>query len=160
MTNTTWLIIIIIVILIFIILASSSNKKSTHSSSFSSVLSSSKEVPPNVSSGTGISRANFIDSKTIRYTLRVENLTGSPTAAHFHLGASGQNGPILKTIELKASPSPNGVQVWVGEGIWSERDDEPLNQTIRNQLNNGNVYVNVHTEQYPDGEIRGQLVKA
>lgn len=158
MTNNTWLIIIIVAILLIVLLASSSNKKSTHSSTFSAVLSSSKEVPPNVSSGTGISRVIFIDPKTIKYNLKAENLTGSPTAAHFHLGAVGQNGPILKTIELKPSPSPNGVQIWTSEGVWSEMDDQPLNRTIINALNNGNVYANVHTSQYPDGEIRGQLL--
>ena len=162
MANGTWLIIIIVIIVVIVLLAMSSNKKSVNSgSTLSTVLNGAQEIPTNLSRGAGIFRGNFVNANTLRYNLRVENLTGPPTGAHFHLGSIGQNGPILKNITLRASPSPNGTQLWVAEGMWSALDlQQPLNTALINELNRGNIYVNVHTAEYPDGEIRGQIVKS
>src|SRR5690606_28669323 len=43
-------------------------------------------------------------------------------------------------------------------GVWSPTDDEPLTPELIRDLIAGNIYVNVHTENYGPGEIRGQVL--
>ena len=72
------------------------------------------------------------------------------TAAHFHDGVAGVNGPIVKNININTS---TGIAI----GSWSTNDvDQPLTPELVSKLINGGLYVNVHTSSFPDGEIRGQ----
>jgi len=68
-----------------------------------------------------------------------------PISAHIHRGAEGVAGPVLFLISHATNPmhfvSP------------------PLNAAQQVDLDNGFYYVNIHTAAYPDGEIRGQLVR-
>jgi hypothetical protein len=79
------------------------------------------------------------------------------TAGHIHLGAKGENGPIVVTLFKYDSPmnevSENGT-------ITADKLEGPMTgKQISNLAStgaNGMLYVNVHTEQNPNGEIRGQ----
>src|SRR5262249_13115596 len=64
------------------------------------------------------------------------------TAAHIHLGAVGDPGPII--IPLLGGPTN-----WSGT--------TPLTAEQKAQLKAGQLYVNVHTLVNPGGEIRGQI---
>lgn len=75
--------------------------------------------------------------------------TDTPTQAHIHDGTAGTNGPIVVTFE-----TPNGGDPDTASGCVTDVDPA-LARCIR-QLPNG-FYVNVHTEQFPDGAMRGQL---
>jgi len=88
--------------------------------------------------GTADLRLN--DAMTeVTYDIRLFSLQGPEIASHFHNGSPGNPGDRLYTL-----PMGNIKQgVWVLEG----RD-----LTI---LLSGYVYVNVHTDPYPGGEIRG-----
>lgn len=68
-----------------------------------------------------------------------------PTAAHIHRGARGVNGPPVFTLNR----SNEGE--WKGCANRSEWTEEAL------ESNPENYYVNVHTADYPNGAIRGQL---
>jgi hypothetical protein len=88
------------------------------------------------------------DLSSLYWRLSVSDIV-SATAAHIHIGPPGENGPIV-------------FPLYSGSGPFDE--DHPISGTITlddmEQVNNllaGNYYVNVHTETYPDGEIRGQL---
>jgi hypothetical protein len=107
-------------------------------------LKSSEEVPPNDSPGTG--RADITldtDANKVSWKITHEGLTGDATAAHFHGPAKvGENaGPI---VDITAN---------LAEGT-ADVTPEQL-QMIRE----GNSYVNIHTAQHPDGEIRGQVLQ-
>lgn len=112
---------------------------------FSATLSGSEEVPPNDSAGSGTVEATFdTDSKVFTWTITYEGLTGDPTAAHFH-------GP--------ADPGANaGPVVPIEGGLASPIEGEAtLDDAQAADLQAGKWYFNLHTAQYPDGELRGQV---
>jgi hypothetical protein len=112
---------------------------------FSADLSGTAEVPPNDSAGTGTVEATF-DTETMvfAWTVNYEGLTGDATAAHYH-GPAGEDenaGPVLPIEGDLASPI---------EG------EATLDEAQAADLQAGMWYFNIHTEQYPDGELRGQV---
>lgn len=111
-------------------------------------LNGASEVPANDSAGTGTLEATY-DTETMMFTWTVtyEGLTGDATAAHFH-------GP--------ADPATNAPPVVPVEGDLASpiEGSATLTEEQATQLQDGMWYFNVHTAQYPDGEIRGQVTKA
>jgi hypothetical protein len=69
------------------------------------------------------------------------------TAAHIHRGAAGEEGPPVITLR-------NPVVPFAGPAACYDADPA-LVQEIRDTPEG--FYVNIHTEAYPDGAIRGQL---
>jgi CHRD domain len=114
---------------------------------FTADLKGSSEVPPTESNARGKAEVAYDDStKTLRWTISYSGLTGSATAAHFHGPArEGENAGPMITI----SPLPSPMK---GAAILTEDQSKALLS--------GNMYINVHTAKYPDGEIRGQLIPA
>jgi hypothetical protein len=82
-------------------------------------------------------------SKTITYKVTVQNLTGPPILAHIHQGATGQAGPVSITLDQNH--------------LADSTDALPVPPDLVATLFAGGTYVNVHTAQNPDGEIRGQI---
>ncbi len=106
-------------------------------------LKSSEEVPPNNSSGTGTAEVTLdTDANKVSWKITQNGLTGEATAAHFHGPAKpGENaGPV---VDISTSMAEGSADV----------TPEQL-QMIRD----GGTYVNIHTAQNPDGEIRGQVL--
>jgi len=67
-------------------------------------------------------------------------------AAHIHAGEVGSNGPVAFGFE-----AANDDGIWTIEG-------ESITEAEHEALLAGNWYVNVHTEDFPDGELRGQIL--
>lgn len=67
------------------------------------------------------------------------------TAAHIHRGAAGENGPPV--ITLTTAPE-GGFKGCVDAPEW-------LQDAMKSNFNG--YYVNIHTNAYPNGAIRGQL---
>jgi hypothetical protein len=107
-------------------------------------LKASEEVPPTDSSGAGTADVTLdTEANKVSWKVTYENLTGDATAAHFHGPAKvGANAPPVVDI------SGN-----INEGSADVIADQL--QMIRE----GNTYINIHTEKYPDGEIRGQVLQ-
>ena len=113
---------------------------------FAATLDRSQEVPATpVPMGTGTFSLNA-EMTELTYEVMV---TGVPTitASHFHgPAAAGTNAGVVHGIE--GAVDANGV--WVSSGVWSSADAQALMA--------GNIYVNIHTADYPGGEIRGQVI--
>ncbi|WP_246040420.1 CHRD domain-containing protein [Roseovarius arcticus] len=108
-------------------------------------LTAEAEVPPAESSATGTADVTVdTEAKTVSWTVTYDGLTGDATAAHIHgPAAEGENaGPVVDMSEAIMEGSGDITDEQIGE------------------LEAGKYYVNVHTEEYPNGEIRGQLAKA
>lgn len=92
------------------------------------------------------------DSTTLCYALTVSKLDGTATAAHIHKGKRGENGP---PVAFLAAPGDGTAADCLTEG---EEGKFAEGQTVEDILENpGQYYVNVHTEAYPAGAVRGQL---
>jgi hypothetical protein len=124
-------------------------------------LNASNEVqtPPVSSTGTG--RAWFVErTDAIDFYLEYDGLTSNVTMAHIHRGAAGANGGIMVTLNWVGRQS--GFAVGTIDMTVSDVSEETAVVTpaeLRTMMNNGEVYVNVHTTTYPAGEIRGQIAQ-
>ena len=145
---------------------------------FTTELSGPNEEPPNTSPGTGSSLVTFdLQTHTLRVEATFEGLLGETTVAHIHsptaLPRSGTAGVATEV------PTFSGFPVGVTEGAF----DQQFNTTELSTYNptfvsanggtaagaeaalfagllEGKAYLNIHTDQFPAGEIRGfyQLV--
>ena len=116
-----------------------------------------QETPSN--NGKSTATAKFsIDGTKLQYSVEVHGLSGSPTGAHIHLGAAGVAGPPIYTFAVKSNPGTDGT---ISEGTIDLTKDASAGvsgDSLKVLLNNGGAYVNVHTKNFPDGEIRGQVM--
>ena len=126
---------------------------------YSTVLSGDQEVPPVDTEATGIADfSSSNDGNGIDYTITASDIEGA-TAGHIHFGIEGQNGPIVVTLFDFDSPQDE-----VSESGTITSDD--LSGTLEGMqisdlvdaFNDGNAYANIHTQQNPNGEIRGQII--
>jgi hypothetical protein len=127
---------------------------------FTAKLSGKEVVPAVVTTAKG--EADFKlskDGKELTYVLKLVDLE-NVTAAHIHAALMGKNGgPVAG---LFAGPKKDGK--FSGEIVGTITDKDligPLaGKTVGDLvklIKDGGAYVNVHTEKYPDGEVRGQI---
>lgn len=104
------------------------------------------------------------DGETLSYKLIVANIE-NVLQSHIHLAPAGQNGGIVVWLYPDAPPAqliPGRTQGTLAEGEITA--DDLVNalagqdlDALLTEIRAGNAYVNVHTSQFPPGEIRGQL---
>ncbi|MCZ6767352.1 MAG: CHRD domain-containing protein [bacterium] len=113
---------------------------------FEATLDGASNVPPIPAvSATGEAVMVLNNAQTeLSYTITFTVLSSKELAAHFHNGGPRQIGPILEGLPLG---SPKG-------GIWEVTPSDVV------ELLAGRVYINIHSEMYTGGEIRGNVVKA
>lgn len=130
---------------------------------FRAVLSGAEEVPAiATTSASGTTNLNLqMNDTELRFNVMVSNITDA-TAAHIHQGVMGVNGPIV--ANLFTGPTKTGLFSGVlAEGVIRASDltgplaGQPLSSLI-DLLRNGGAYINVHTVNNPNGEIRGQVM--
>jgi hypothetical protein len=109
-------------------------------------LTGSQVVPPSGAPGTGVivlRRDPVGASPVVTISLSLSGLTSTETVAHIHgPAAPGANAPALITL-------PVGELVDFQVTLTSQQ---------LNFLNTGQLYVDVHTQNNPDGEIRAQIL--
>ncbi len=100
------------------------------------------------------------DGKQMTYKLTVKKIM-NVTAAHIHDGSKGKNGPPV--VNLFTGPKKEGeFSGTLAEGTITDKDlfgslqGKSLDALVK-MIKAGGAYVNVHTDQNPDGEIRGQI---
>lgn len=111
---------------------------------FETILSGDQEVPPVDTPAMGVGTFVLSEDQTmLSYEITFEGLVAPETAAHIHNAPVGVNGPVVFNL---GTGSPK-------VGTW----DIPAEMVT--ELLAGNLYVNVHSEEFPGGEIRGQIEK-
>ena len=114
---------------------------------FSATLTGTAEVPdPGDTDGSGRAAVAFQADVDVCFTITAANITLPAAAAHIHRGAEGVAGPIVVTLQ---PPAANGRVDGCTTG------DRAVLSEIR--ANPADFYVNVHTSDFPQGAIRGQL---
>ena len=123
------------------------------------------EVPANASLGQAEAQFRLSDDgSSLSYKLNVANIE-NVTQSHIHMAPAGVNGPIVAWLYPSAPPAqliPGRSSGTLGEGTITAANltgplaGQPLSALV-NAINAGNAYVNVHTSQFPPGEIRGNL---
>ena len=78
----------------------------------------------------------------------INALTGPIALAHIHEGAPGVPGGVVRTLNFVDDTA---------NGTWKDTDGQPLTAARVAQLLAGDLYVNVHTNAFTDGKIRGQI---
>jgi hypothetical protein len=101
--------------------------------------------PPGPAGATGDATIEIeADAGQVCQVISYEN-TGAPlTLAHIHEGAAGVNGPVV--VDLQVLPS--------GQEACSSANPAVLQQIVANPAG---FYVNLHTDGFPNGVLRGQL---
>lgn len=123
---------------------------------FGANLAGDQEVPPVDTDASGVATFEW-DGTTMAFAITVEDITDA-TAAHIHRGEAGENGDIVVTL----FPGPTVDGDFSGVLVEDEftAPDEGVDITmdeLLDLLRTGGAYVNVHTEENPAGEIRGQV---
>jgi len=94
-------------------------------------------------------------------TLRVFNIPTPTTAGHIHIGPVGIAGPVVINFPdaLVGRTGDFAMTFRAGPNQFVARPAIGINtmQDAIQAILNGNSYVNIHTQQFPAGEIRGQL---
>lgn len=106
-----------------------------------------QETPPNGSPGTGTGDFLRTSPSELTYTYTWQDLIGMANAAHIHKAPPGVAGPIV----IPLSP-PSGHSGSVSDKATA--DPALLDDICAHP---GDYYLNVHSDVYPGGEIRGQL---
>lgn len=134
---------------------------------FKADLKGSAEVPPAQSAGTGTVAATY-DSATKRLAWKgnYSGLSGPPTAAHIHGPApAATNARLVVWISDNVGQCSQGAcksnHDTAGHMLPSEFEGTAtLTEAQANDLMAGLYYINIHSDAYPSGELRGQLIRA
>ena len=141
---------------------------------FTTFLSGLNENPPNNSAGTGFSTVTLnLTMHTFNVVVNFSGLTGTVTASHIHAPATpgGIAGVATQT------PTFSGFPLGVTSGTYNMTFDMTLASTWNpsyitanggtpagaetafvSAVQNGQSYLNIHSNAFPGGEIRGFLV--
>jgi hypothetical protein len=160
------LVVLTVGLLVLGIVASGALAQSNGATAWGATLSGFNEVPPKYFATNGTFQATFTNN-TLHYQLSYPALGTAAVAAHIHFGQPGVNGGIMAYLcgggGKPACPPTGGVV----QGTITAADvlpvapqnlkvgDFPAFQSI---LENGFAYVNVHTTQFPEGALRGQIM--
>ena len=109
---------------------------------FTAEMTGAAAVPPTDSAATGTAEVTLdTEAKTVTWVYTHEGLSGVMTASHIHGPATATEtaGPVVDTMTETMKGSAEITDAQAAE------------------LMAGMYYFNVHTAQFPDGEIRGQL---
>lgn len=150
---------------------------SDNHSRFEAELNSFKTSPSLLTSGKGTTKLRIdFDSSTISYELSYSGLSSPVTQAHIHFAQKGVNGNIIVYLCDNTGLAPSGTPACPNSGTVTgtvtaadvNPPHNPLPVTAQGiapgdfagliaAIEHRAGYINVHTTNFPSGEIRGQL---
>ena len=106
-------------------------------------LTGSEEVPPVATDARATGTIMVTDNMSVSGNVTTSGLAG--VAAHIHVGARGENGPVAIGL------------VKIAENIWAVPAGAKFTDAQFASYQAGNLYINVHTAANPGGELRAQM---
>ncbi|HUR59004.1 MAG TPA: CHRD domain-containing protein [Opitutaceae bacterium] len=115
-------------------------------------INAAQENPATTSPATGTAIMLYdIGTNTFDLMVSITGMANTATASHIHEAVAGANGPVVTGLGAEAVYTRTG---------------NTLTATFRNvthlgdklKLINGSSYYNIHSAQFPGGEVRGQLI--
>ncbi len=115
-------------------------------------INAAQENPAGSSTATGSAIMLYdVAANTFDLIVSITGMSNTATASHIHEGAVGANGSVVTNLGTEAAYVRNGNN---------------LTQTFKSithggdklKLIQGGAYFNIHSAQFPGGEIRGQLI--
>jgi hypothetical protein len=148
----------------------------SHALLYTANLSGAAESPPNASSATGSVQVNFDPlAHTLGINASFSGLSSGTSASHIHCCISPPGTASVAT-QLPSFPGfPLGVTAGTFSNSFSTLEPATWNPAfitanggtaagaeaaLASALASGNAYYNIHTTQFPSGEIRGFLTAA
>jgi len=173
-------VLILSAVLILSVIGNYGSAHAQENTEFTATLSGKEVIPPVKTDGTGI--ANFeVGENSLSYQINVLN-AGKITSVQINHGAVGTNGDAIVTlIESKGDDDVNLIDnIPTLTGIASTKQSSSSfsasgnvnvadltgpfkDKTIADlviAMQSGETYVNVQTEDHPEGELRGQISEA
>jgi CHRD domain-containing protein len=92
--------------------------------------------------------------------LQLFNFATGTTAGHIHVGPRGVAGPVVLNFPIPAGRTGDlPLSFRLGNAAFVARPEIGINSMtdLIQAIVGGGAYVNIHTSQFPAGEIRGQL---
>ncbi|MER3498425.1 MAG: hypothetical protein C4308_07215 [Chitinophagaceae bacterium] len=101
------------------------------------------QIPPNSSAAVAsISGTYNANANRLEYNIVWTGLGGPATVVHFHSASGTTLYPINVDVKGTSGTASGGITIA---------------DSVENALLAGRLYYDIHTEAYPDGEIRGQI---
>ncbi len=132
---------------------------------FSTFLLGKNEVPRVNTRAFGVTQASLIDEgRTLNLLAGIARLSRRTdiTMAHLHLGAAGENGPVVANLLADGGFSSGRVRRLASNleaaDLVGPLQGQPLDALVA-AIQEGRIYVNIHTDRNPAGELRGQLTE-
>ncbi|HEX6327225.1 MAG TPA: CHRD domain-containing protein [Jiangellaceae bacterium] len=127
-------------------------------------LSGAEEVPAVDTNAHGVAVFKRTGEDELTFFLNVANIE-NVSMSHIHLAPAGQNGGVVVWLYPSAPPPqliPGRFDGPLASGTITSANlvGALAGKTVQDLVDNieaGNAYVNVHTSQFPGGEIRGQI---
>lgn len=133
---------------------------SSDNKNYNAKLSGGSEIPAVMTDATGIAKFNFNnDTSMATFQVNVDGLS-DVRFAHIHLEKAGANGPVIYTLRMDKVVGPVSGVYAKGElmpSMFSGKLTGGDLVILREAFRTGNAYVNVHTDRFPGGELRGQI---
>ncbi len=119
---------------------------------FKAEMSGGGEAPPNNSKGRAHLDATLdTDTNMLSWSVTYSGLTGGPIGAHFH-------GPVAY---MGLTPEENApIQIGTpGNLVNPFKGAAKIDDVQKKDLKDGRWYFNLHTPTFPEGEVRGPVVR-
>jgi hypothetical protein len=115
----------------------------------SAIIEGDQIIPAVTTNASGTATMSLDQNDVLSWSINITNLTNTLTNAHFHLGAAGTSGGVA--FGIFGDLTQVGTDV-TGSGVWAMNAGDVAN------LLGDDLYINIHTNAFGGGEIRGQAL--
>ena len=124
-------------------------------------LSGRNEVPANTSPASGFANFTYNEAAgTFDIRMFVTGLTSAIVDSHIHMNVPGSNGPVVVPLGAGFAPVAGGFEL-TAVGLSLASIVPPAGFTAQDVLMEillGRAYFNIHTINFPGGEVRGNII--